>query len=389
MSYDFDRIIDRRQTNSIKIDKMPLIFGRDDLQPLWVADMDFATPGFILNDLKERLNHPVLGYTLRKSGFYQAFINWADKRYGWNLKENWLDFSPGVVGALAISILALTKENDKIIIQPPVYHPFFDVVKGNNRQLIENPLVRNDKGDYQMDFKHLRSLIDTQTKMIIIANPHNPVGRVWTKQELETLGKIAVENDLIIVSDDIHADFIYTGNTYTPLASIDETIARQTVTVMAPSKTFNIAGLSTSVVIIPNENLKNKYRQKLMDMHLFLGNIFGNIAFESAYNKGENWLKELLVYLENNRNYIVDFLQKNIPDIKPVIPEGTFLMWLDFSATGLTHQQIKDKLINQAKLALNDGLSFGKNGEKYFRFNFATPLENIKKALEKLKVFKS
>ncbi len=387
MAYNFDKIIDRRGTSSIKYDKMPVFFDRSDLQPLWVADMDFATPDFIINDIKQRLAHPVLGYTLRKDSFYQSYINWAKKRYNWSVQKEWLDFSPGVVGALALLVLSLTNEQDKIIIQPPVYHPFFDLVQGNNRQLIENPLKKDARGHYAMDFEHLKSLIDEQTKMIIIANPHNPVGRVWQKEELQKLGQIAIENDLIILSDDIHADFVYAPNKYTPLASISQEIAQHTITVTSPSKTFNIAGLSTSIVIIPNKKYRAVYQKKLHDMHLFLGNIFGNIAFESAYNNGAEWLDELLVYLQGNIDFVIEYLSKNIPGIKVVKPEGTFLMWLDFSGTGLSHQQIKDKLINEAKIAINDGMSFGKNGEKFFRMNIATPRKNLEIALQKLKVF--
>jgi cystathionine beta-lyase len=364
---------------------MPVFFGRKDLQPLWVADMDFATPDFIIEALQKRLEHPILGYTLRTSNFNKSFINWNLKRNQWQLQESWLDFSPGVVSALAVAILALTNENDKIIIQTPVYHPFFDVVEGNGRQLLQNPLKVDAHGDYQMDFEHLKTLIDTQTKMIIISNPHNPVGRVWTREELTELGKIALENNLIILSDDIHSDFIYKTHKYTPIASISEELAQNTITITAPSKTFNVAGLATSVVIIPNEKIKAKYNKKLFDMHLFLGNIFGAIAFETAYCQGEDWLEQLLAYLSNNIEFVVDYLQENIPAIKAKKPDGTFLMWLNFKETGLSHQQIKDKLINEAKLALNDGMSFGKTGEYYFRLNIGTTKQNIAMALEKLK----
>jgi len=387
MKYNFDKIIERKGTDSIKYDKIPLIFGRDDLQPLWVADMDFATPDFILEDIKKRLEHPVLGYTLRRASFFESYMRWADKRYNWPLKKDWLTFSPGVVGALALSILALTNEKDKIIIQPPVYHPFFDVIKGNNRQLVENPLKKDRDGKFVMDFEHLKSLIDENTKMIIIANPHNPGGRVWHKDELKKLAEIAVTHDLIILSDDIHADFVYQPHQYTPIATINKKAAMRTITVSSPSKTFNIAGLSTSVVIIPNEDMRQQYNKKLMDMHLFLGNIFGNVAFESAYNNGEEWLDELLVYLQANRDYVIDYIQKHIPCIKPVVSEGTFLMWLDFSGTGLAHQEIKDKLINKAKLALNDGTMFGGGSENYFRLNIGTPRKNLQMALKKLEVF--
>ena len=388
MKYNFDEIIERKGTDSIKYDKLIPMFGRNDLQPLWVADMDFATPPFILEDLKKRMEHPILGYAMRKPSFFESYRHWAKKRYDWKIKPDWLTFSPGVVAALGLSILALTDENDKIIIQPPVYHPFFDVIKGNKRRLVENPLLKDENGQFEMDFEHLESIIDKDTKMIILANPHNPGGRVWRRDELEKLARIAVENDLIVLSDDIHADFIYSPHKYTPLATISQEIADKTITVTSPSKSFNIAGLSTSIVIIPNPDMYQKYKRQLLDMHLFLGNIFGNIAFESAYNNGEEWLDELLVYLQENRDFVVDYLRNNIPAVKPMQPEGTFLMLLDFSDTGLTHEEIKDKLINEAKLALNDATMFGRQAEKHFRLNFATPRKNLETALKKLEIFK-
>ena len=387
MKYNFDEIIERKGTDSIKYDKIPFIFGRDDLQPLWVADMDFATPDFILEDIKKRLEHPILGYSMRKPAFFESYKQWAKKRYAWEVPMEWLTFSPGVVGALGLAILALTRENDKIIIQPPVYHPFFDVIKGNNRQLVENPLKKDANGKFLMDFEHLQSIIDEDTKMIIIANPHNPGGRVWRKDELEKLARIAHEHDLIILSDDIHADFVYDQHQYTPIASINKEAEQRTITITSPSKSFNIAGLSTSILIIPNPELYGKYKRKLLDMHLFLGNIFGNVAFESAYKNGEEWLDELLVYLQDNRDFVIDYLQEHIPHIKAMQPEGTFLMLLDFSGTGLSHDEIKNKLINEAKLALNDATMFGKQAEKHFRLNFATPRKNLETALKKLEIF--
>jgi len=388
MKYNFDEIIERKGTDSIKYDKLIPMFGRNDLQPLWVADMDFATPPFILEDLKKRMEHPILGYAMRKPSFFESYRHWAKKRYDWEIKPDWLTFSPGVVAALGLSILALTDENDKIIIQPPVYHPFFDVIKGNKRRLVENPLLKDENGQFEMDFEHLESIIDKDTKMIILANPHNPGGRVWRRDELEKLARIAVENDLIVLSDDIHADFVYSPHQYTPIAALNKEIADRTITVTSPSKSFNIAGLSTSIVIIPNPDMYQKYKRQLLDMHLFLGNIFGNIAFESAYNNGEEWLDELLVYLQENRDFVVDYLRNNIPAVKPMQPEGTFLMLLDFSDTGLTHEEIKDKLINEAKLALNDATMFGRQAEKHFRLNFATPRKNLETALKKLEIFK-
>ncbi len=388
MKYNFDKKIDRKGSNSIKYDRASVVFGTEDILPMWVADMDFATADFIISDIKKRLQHPILGYTMRSKEFNNAFIRWAKKRYDWEVENQWLEFSPGVVSALAVSILALTSEGDKIIIQPPVYHPFFETIKGNNRVLLENSLKKDNQGNYKMDFEHLKSIIDEKTKMIIISNPHNPVGRVWTVDELQELGQIALENDLIILSDDIHSDFVYKNFQYTPIASLSDEIAKRTITAMSPSKTFNIAGLSTSVIVIPNEEYKKKYANKMASMHLFLGNIFGAEALISAYNKGEEWLLQLLEYLEENIDYASEFIKKNISSVEVRKPQGTFLLWLDFSKTGLSHDEIKEKLIKEAKLGFNSGLEFGKQGEKFFRMNIATPRENIEYALERLeKVF--
>jgi len=384
MKYNFDKLINRKGSGSIKYDRAKAVFGTDNILPMWVADMDFETADFIIDAIKGRIEHPVFGYTMRKPSFNDSFINWAQKRYNWNVEEKWLDFSPGVVSALSMSVLAMTEENDKIIIQSPVYHPFYEVIEGNNRQISINNLVK--KGEkYEIDFDNLQRLVDEKTKMMIISNPHNPVGRVWTKEELTKLADFIIKNDLILVSDDIHADFVFSGYHYTPISSLSDEIAQRTITVLSPSKTFNIAGLSTSIVVIPNKEIKIKYAKKSAALHLFLGNIFGSVAFESAYKNGAEWLDELLKYLENNIDIVVDFINNEIPSIRVFKPEGTFLIWLNFENTGLSHEEIKNKLINEAKLGFNDGMDFGKNGEFHFRMNIATQTEVVKDALERLK----
>ncbi len=382
--YNFNKRIDRKNTASIKYDRSKAVFGRDDILPMWVADMDFETADFIFDAIQKRLKHKVLGYTFRNESFNKSFVNWAKDRYNWDVRQEWLDFSPGVVAGLAMSVLAFTEKNDKIIIQTPVYPPFYELIKGNGRIISENPLKKIDE-KYVIDFDNLIKIIDDNTKMIIISNPHNPVGRVWTKDELLKLGQIAMENNLIIVSDDIHSDFIFSGHNYTPIASLSEELANRTITVMSPSKTFNIAGLSTSIVIIPNQKLLEGYRKQLHALHLFLGNIFGAEAFTAAYSYGHNWLNHLILYLEENRDLAVDFIKRHIPKIKVFKPEGTFLLWLDFKNTGLSHEEIKNKLINEALLGFNDGLSFGKQGEFHFRMNFATQRTNVITALNRLK----
>ncbi len=388
MKPDFDKIIDRKDSLAIKYARRKQVFGREDILPMWVADMDFATPDFVLEALRKRLEHPVLGYTHRPNSFFEAYRDWANKRYGWQISTEWMSFSPGVVAALALAVLAYTREGDKVIIQPPVYPPFFETIRGLGRQLVVNPLKRLDDGRYVMDFEDLKHKIDDKTKLIFISNPHNPVGRSWNEEELWQLARICLDNGIKIISDDIHADFIFSGSRYTPIASLSEEVANISLIATSPSKTFNIPGLSTSVVIIPNENMRKEYNEKLKAAHLFLGNIFGNIAFEEVYRKGEQWLDALLEYLEANVDMAVNYIKENIPAIKVWRPEATFLLWLDFSATGLEHNQIKDKLINEARLGFNDGLTFGCNGKGFFRMNIASPRSVVQEALERLsKVF--
>ncbi len=382
---DFDRVINRNDSLAIKYAARKAVFGREDILPMWVADMDFSSPEFVLDALRKRLEHPILGYTLRPESFYKAYQQWAKRRYGFEVELDWLTFSPGVVSALALSVLSYTEPGDKIIIQPPVYPPFFETVKGLGRELVINPLRRDVDGRYYINFDDLRTKVNQRTKLLIISNPHNPVGRTWTPDELEELAQIALENNLLIISDDIHADFVYKDYKYTPVASLSEQIAQITVIATSPSKTFNIPGLSTSVVIIPNDELRKKYNEKLKAAHLWLGNIFGNIALETAYNNGDQWLDSLLLYLEQNVDYAVQFIRNNIPAIKVWRPEATFLLWLDFSATGMTHEQIKHKLINEARVGLNDGTDFGEQGEKFFRMNIAAPRAVITDGLERLK----
>ncbi len=382
---DFDRVINRTDSLAIKYAARKAVFGREDILPMWVADMDFSSPEFVLEALRKRLEHPILGYTLRPESFYKAYQQWAKRRYGFEVELDWLTFSPGVVSALALSVLSYTEPGDKIIIQPPVYPPFFETVKGLGRELVINPLRRDMDGRYYIDFDDLRTKVNQRTKLLIISNPHNPVGRTWTPDELEELAQIALKNNLLIISDDIHADFVYKDYKYTPVASLSEQIAQITVIATSPSKTFNIPGLSTSVVIIPNDELRKKYNEKLKAAHLWLGNIFGNIALETAYNNGDQWLDSLLLYLEQNVDYAVQFIRNNIPAIKVWRPEATFLLWLDFSATGMTHEQIKHKLINEARVGLNDGTDFGEQGEKFFRMNIAAPRAVITDGLERLK----
>ncbi|OAA31711.1 cystathionine beta-lyase [Kosmotoga arenicorallina S304] len=384
MRYDFDRIVDRRGTSSYKWDMLEEIFGSDDLLPMWVADMDFRSPPALIEALTERAKHGVFGYTARNDGFYQSFIDWVKVRHDWDIKRKWIIASPGVVPSIAIAVQAFTKPGEKVLLQTPVYYPFFDVIKNNNRELAVNEL-RYSNGRYEMDFDSLEKEIDDKTKLLILCSPHNPVGRVWTKDELKTLGEICLRKGVIVLSDEIHSDIVYSGSKHTPFAKISEELSEISITCMAPSKTFNIAGLETSLTIVPNSKLRKVFENRLYDqLFMRLGNIFGINATEMAYRHGKEWLDELLEYLERNRDYAVKYINENIPGIKPVKPEGTYLLWLDFRGLGMNDNEIRNLLLHRAKVALGHGPIFGKGGEGFQRLNFACPRTLLEKGLAKI-----
>ena len=378
--YNFDEFIDRTGTHTVKYDLRDAVFGNKEVIPMWVADMDFKTPDFIVEAVKKRAEHPIYGYTIRPDSFNESIINWMKKRHNWNIKKDWLTFSPGVVPALVMCVLAFTKPGDKIIIQSPVYFPFFSTIEGNGRQLTDNPL-KEKNGKFVMDFEDLKSKIDSRTKMLILCSPHNPVGRVWSKEELQELSNICLENNMLIISDEIHSDLVFSKHKHIPLASISQEIADNTITCMAPSKTFNIAGLNTAEVIISNKNLLNDFNNKMNDYHLFIANIFGTTALEAAYNSGEPWLNEMLEYVWNNYITVNDFIKKNTPKIKVFEPEGTYLLWLDFKAMNLSRQELMHFIIDKAGVGLNSGFTFGVNGEYFLRMNIACPNALVKKSL--------
>ncbi len=382
-TYDFDEIIERAGTGSVKYDLRKELFGTDGVIPMWVADMDFRTPDFIVNAINKRMEDPIFGYTLREDAFYGSVKAWMEKRHCWNIEKEWVSFSSGVVSALSMAILAMTKPGDKIVVQPPVYHPFYFVIEDNDRELIRNPLLLED-GRYRMDFDHLKSVVDEKTRMVIISNPHNPGGTVWTKEELRKLGEICVENDLLLISDEIHSDLVAKGFRHTPAASISKEIAQHTITCVAPSKTFNAAGLATSAVIIPNDELMAKYKRTLNAVHVGFGNIFGNPALVAAYEQGEAWLEQLLDYLEKNISHAMDFFEKKIPAISVMEPEASYLLWLDCRELGLSQEKLCEFMVKEAKLGLNDGAMFGKEGIGFMRMNLACPLSVLKKALANL-----
>ena len=379
----FDEAVNREGTNSVKWDLRREIFGTDDLIPMWVADMDFPTPPFITDAIRKRVEHEVLGYTFRDDSYFDSIIEWLQRRQQWRVKREWLHFCPGVVPAINISILAFTNPGDEIIIQPPVYPPFFSAVTANGRSLVTNPLMRR-KSRYLIDFDALRSSITPRTKMLILSHPHNPVGRVWNMCELRQLTEICIENNIIILSDEIHSDLILPGSQHIPVATVSKEAAAITVSCIAPSKTFNIAGLSTSSVIISDEMLRKKFADMVESIHIGNGNIFGNVASVAAYTHGDEWLDELLEYIAGNIEFVINFLTDRVPLIKPVTPEATYMIWLDCTELGMSGSELAHFFSTVTKVGLNEGSTFGEGGEGFMRMNLACSRSLVEEALGRI-----
>lgn len=384
MKYNFDELVKRENTNSVKYDLKQEIFGNKDVLPMWVADMDFKTPDFIVEKVCERANHPIYGYTFRPESFYQSAIDWLKRRQRWEIKKEWLLVTPGVVPAVHLAVLAFTEPGDKIVVQPPVYFPFFGAVKSTGRKLVYNPLLLKEN-KYKFDFEDLKSKLDSDVKMLILSSPHNPGGRVWTKEELQELAEICLENQILILSDEIHGDLVFQPSSFIPMASISREIAEKTITLTAPSKTFNLAGLATSLCIISSPDLRDRFNETIEKLHIGMGNMFGTTALEAAYTHGYEWLDQALLYIKKNIDFVCEFSKIHLPEIQVMKPEGTYLIWLDFRKLKLSEDALKKFIIEKAKLGLNDGNSFGPGGEGFMRMNVACPLSIVKKAMNQLK----
>jgi cystathionine beta-lyase len=376
--YDFDKIVSRETTNCAKWDTV-----EKGLLPMWVADMDFQSPPEVIAALKERAEHGVFGYSGGYDGWFEALMQWMEKRYSWAPQREWISTSPGVVAALFMLVRALTEPGDRIIIQPPVYRPFYYVASSNGCELLENPLYY-DGQKYRMDLEQLRQQVDPRVKLLILCSPHNPVGRVWSKEELVALGQFCLEHEITIISDEIHSDLVLPGNKHTVLTSLSKELEQNMIVCNAPSKTFNIAGIPASNVIIANESLRRAYRQVLRGSGLALPNVFAVTAVEAAYTYGEAWLDELLLYLEDNYRLAASFIVERIPEIKVVQPEGTYLLWLDCRSLGFNDEELDTFIKKKARLLLEPGTIFGTGGSGFQRMNIACPRSRLLEALQRL-----
>lgn len=383
-TYNFDQIIDRKGSGDLKHDALKPRWGRDDLLPLWVADMDFATPPFIVDALRQRMEHPIFGYTTTPTDLWQAIINWQQRQHQWTVQREWLTYIPGIVKGIGFVVNVFTRPGEKVIIQPPVYHPFRLTPQANGREVVFNPLKRNAEGYYDMDFDNLEAVCDEQCKLLVLCNPHNPAGQTWSKATLQRLADFCYEHNILVVSDEIHADMALFGNRHTPFATVSPRAADISITFGAPSKTFNIAGIVSSFAIVPNEALRAKFFRWLSANELEEPTIFAPIATIAAYTKGDEWRREMLKYVEGNVLFVEDFCKKHIPEVRPLRPQASFLVWLDFSELKLDHAQLLDLCIDKAHLALNDGEMFGPGGENHMRMNVGTPRAILQQAMQQL-----
>lgn len=380
----FDKIIDRKGSGAIKTDALKERYGRDDLIALWVADMDFQTPDFIYKALKNRLEHQIYGYSAPSDGYWQSIIDWELSLHDWKINRDEITFIPGIVRGIGFALQCFTEPGDKVIIQPPVYMPFIHVPENNGRQLIYNPL-KYSRENYEMDFDQLQECMAQRPKLLILSNPHNPAGKVWSRETLLKLADICERHNVLVISDEIHADMALYDFKHIPFATVSSHAAQNSITFAAPTKTFNMAGLISSFAVVPNKDIREKFFNYLSVNELNEPTFISSIATEAAYTKGKKWREEMLKYVQDNVDFVFDYISVNIPAITVIRPNASFLVWLNCKKLGLDHSHLIDLFVNQAHLALNDGEAFGPGGEGFMRMNVGTPRAALEKALLQLK----
>ncbi|OAK67806.1 MalY/PatB family protein [Lederbergia galactosidilytica] len=383
--YKLNEKADRINTSSLKWDGMKPAFGNNELLPMWVADMDFSPPIAVIEKLKERIDHGVFGYTIANENTAQAIVDWTSKRHGWEIQPEWILYSPGVVPSIGMAIQAFTEVGDKVLLQSPVYTPFFNMIENNMREVVNSPL-KLVNGRYEIDFADFEEKLKSGVKLFLLCSPHNPGGRVWSKEELTKIAELCKQYGVLIAADEIHADITFAPYQHFPLTSLDPSYQDFVVTFMAPSKTFNLAGLQASFIVVPNQEMRKKLILIQQTVNLTSLNTFGMIAMEAAYRDGEEWLNECIDYIEENINLIDEVISQSIPELEVMRPEGSYLVWIDCRKTGLNDKQLRDTLLEKAKLAVNFGASYGKGGEGFIRLNPACHRSIVEEGLNRLKL---
>ena len=384
MTYNFDRIIDRSGTGDLKHSVLQERYGRSDLLPLWVADMDFETPPFITDALRRRLDHSLFGYTVVPDELWTTVRQWIRDHHQWDVRREWLTYIPGIVKGIGMAVNVFSQPGDKVIIQPPVYHPFRITPQGNGRQVVYNPLRPTPDGSYDMDFEQLAQVTDERCKLLILSNPHNPAGLCWPADTLRRLARFCHDRHIVVLSDEIHCDMALFGHRHVPFATVSDEAAQVSITFGAPSKTFNIAGIVSSYAIVPNDTLRRRFYTWLEANELNDPPLVSPIATIAAYQHGEEWRRQMLAYVEDNIRFLEDYCHDHLPLIRPLRPQASFLVWLDCRALGLSHDALVDLFVRRARLALNDGAMFGPGGDGFMRLNVGTPRALLHQALLQL-----
>jgi len=382
--YDYNILLDRTSGNAEKYALRRKLFHTEDVLPMWVADMDIITPPFITKAVSERAKHPIYGYEEMPDSAYDAQISWMQRHHNLTIQREWMFYSPSVVATINVAIQAFTKPSDKIIVQPPVYFPFFKSITNNGLRVVSNPLKRLNNGDYTFDIEDLKSKIDSDTKLLLLCSPHNPVGRVWKKEELQAIADICLKHDIKVFADEIHSDLVYTPFKHIPFASLSEKISKITITAIGPGKTFNVAGLAISTVLIADEKMRSQFKEVYKSIHFAEGTVFGHVGFEAAYREGDEWLEGLMDHLAKNVLALKTVCDAHADKIELKVPEGTYLAWLECSKMGLSNKALRQFFVEYAKLGLSPGTAFGKEGAQFMRLNFAVPKPLMDEALHRL-----